>query len=397
MMKRRILFVIDSLHIGGAEKSLVTLLNLIDFSKYDVDLQLLDRSGGFIEYLSEQINILPELNLQTQLKASLLRSLLSPRIFLARCRYSVFLRTKHLSNIDKSVLYWKCFNTFIGKSDIYYDVAVAYAQGVPSLFVVDKVNAGKKICWINGMVTLKNKHLSYLSGYYRQIDRIVCVSDSVKNYVANNLFPKLKDKLRVIWDIIDPVLIRTMGKMPCDVAFDHAGIPVIMTVGRLTSVKGYDIAVEAAYILKEKNINFKWYVIGEGPEKQNILKLVGKRNLYNQFILLGEKINPYPYIAECDIYVQPSRREGFGLTIAEARILGKPIVCTRFEGHRRQIRDGVNGLTATLDPADIAIQIERLIKDTDLYAGIKNYLQSVEIGNKEELIRFYQLLEEDET
>ena len=113
----------------------------------------------------------------------------------------------------------------------------------------------------------------------------------------------------------------------------------ILTIGRLANQKGYDMALEACKILKEKGIEFKWYSLGIGPLKEEIEKYINENNLENNFKLLGVKSNPYPFIKDCDIYVQTSRFEGFGIAIAEARMLNKPVVTTRFDAVYNQMKD----------------------------------------------------------
>lgn len=113
----------------------------------------------------------------------------------------------------------------------------------------------------------------------------------------------------------------------------------IVTVGRLTEQKGYDIAVKAANILKKKKIDFAWYAIGGGRDEEKLKKLVEEYHLENQFVFLGRKDNPYPYMKHCDLYVQPSRHEGYVITLVEARALCLPIVSSDIPSAREQIQD----------------------------------------------------------
>lgn len=133
-----------------------------------------------------------------------------------------------------------------------------------------------------------------------------------------------------------------------------------IVVGRLTEQKGYDIAIKAASILKKRKINFVWYAIGGGRDEEKLKKLVATYNLEEQFVFLGRKDNPYPYMKNCDLYVQPSRHEGYGLTIVEARVLGLPIVVSNIRPLAEQIQDGVNGYVAELSAEAIADKIEYL-------------------------------------
>src|SRR5690606_798376 len=142
--------------------------------------------------------------------------------------------------------------------------------------------------------------------------------------------PKYAHKTMVVYDILAEEVIKKMATESLNFDIHFKGLK-ILTIGRLATQKGYEIAIEAAYCLKKSNINFKWYAIGEGPLKDELIREIKKKELEESFILLGTFINPYPYIRQCDIYCQPSRFEGYGLAIAEARILSKPIVATNFE------------------------------------------------------------------
>ena len=167
----------------------------------------------------------------------------------------------------------------------------------------------------------------------------------------------------------------------------------ILTIGRLANQKGYDIALEACKILKEKEIEFKWYSLGIGPLKEEIEKYINENNLENNFKLLGVKSNPYPFIKDCDIYVQTSRFEGFGIAIAEARMLNKPVVTTRFDAVYNQMKDRKNGLVVDMNSQGIVNGILELINNKKLTNEIISYLKTEKMGNTEELEKFYKLIE----
>ena len=148
---KRILFVIESLNLGGAEKSLVTLLNLLDYSKYQVDLLLFAQGGPFRELLPRKVNLLPvpEYFAYTSISwKNLGRKLKEPKKLFAQLRYSISIRTGKHTHIEKAVLFWKASRHCFGAMQKEYDVAIAYAQGIPTFFVAEKVRAKKKAAWI---------------------------------------------------------------------------------------------------------------------------------------------------------------------------------------------------------------------------------------------------------
>ena len=218
------------------------------------------------------------------------------------------------------------------------------------------------------------------------------VSTYVRN-VFSEVYPKFAYKMQVVMDIIDAKVVESMSQLPSDKAIVNT-YPIFMTVGRLEkSQKGYDLALEATKILRNRGVKFRWYAIGEGSYRSEMERYIAENDLQNCFILLGSTANPYSYMRQCDIYVQTSRHEGFGLTIAEARILNKPVVCTNFEGCTMQIVNGKNGLITSFNPEDIADAIERLLNDKTLYSNIQEYLRNEKKGNTEEIEKFYELIE----
>lgn len=391
--KKKILFVIDSLGIGGGEKSLVTLLNLIDYSKYEVDLQLFAYGGKLQQFLPKKVNLLPPLNITEFLSKPILKQLYSPKKFLARLKYSLHIRRKGLTHADKAVLYWKYIGPHINPVPKHYDIGIAYAQGIPTFFVVDRVSAYKKFGWINAKYAIKGKIRDFQHFYYKNLDSIVPVSNEVLKLFSEEIYPDLKNKMKIMWDIIDPAMIINMSKIQAEKELDHSQ-PILMTTGRLSNAKGYDIAMETSRILKNRGVKFKWYVVGDGYLRDEMEKYIHENDLKDYFILLGSTTNPYSYMLQSDVYVQPSRNEGFGLTIAEARILNRPIVCTNFEGCEMQMKDGKNGIIASFEPEDIANKILMLLNDKELYSKIQEFQRSEKIGNTEEINNFYKLISE---
>lgn len=392
MTKKRLLFVIDSLGVGGAEKSLVTLLNLLDYSRYEVDLQLFAYGGIFEQFLSQEVNLLSQLDYVKFLNLPLWRQILSLKRFFARLMYSLRIRKKGILHADKACIYWQTIGSYIEEAAKVYDVAIAYAQGIPTFYTIDKIKAKKKLVWVNVDYKLHGATRAYQRSYYEKADVIVPVSDSAYNVFSTLVYPEFREKMKIMWDINDGQMIQRMSELPSDKPIKK-DVPVIMTAGRLNKPqKGYDLALEAAKILRNRGVQFRWYAIGDGPYRGEMERFIAENQLQEHFILLGFTANPYSYMRQCDIYVQTSRHEGFGLTIAEARILNRPVVCTNFEACTMQMVDGKNGLITSFEPNDIADAIELLMNDKELYQNIQNYLMQEKKGNVEEIENFYKLI-----
>lgn len=195
-----------------------------------------------------------------------------------------------------------------------------------------------------------------------------------------------------VYDINSEKIIKSMAEEPADLPPLHG--TVLTTVGRLVKQKGYDIAIEAAHILKERGADFTWMVCGEGPERKMLEEKIGQYGLQKDFIPLGVQANPYPYMKAGDIYVQTSRFEGYCLTLTEARILNRPCVATNFDVVYDQMVQGENGLVVEMTPEAVAEGILRLMRDPALYAHIRQYQQSEGKGNEGEIQRVFRILEE---
>ena len=300
-MKKKVLFVIESLVCAGAEKSLVTLLNMLDYSKYEVDLQLFSYGGEFEELLPKEVNLLPKLPYfflaEEPVKSIFLRrkNRDEKKMLYSRIKYSLALRRRKYSNPEKAVLFWKNTRRCFPKSQKNYDVAIAYAQCVPTFYVVDCVNAEKKYAWVNVVYKPEKIFREFNIDYYNAVNKIVCVSDDTDKIFRNH-FPELADKTCIIYDINDANFIEKMADLKSEASneMNFNGLK-ILTVGRLAPQKGYDIAIEAGKILRSRNIDYKWYILGRGPLEKQLKSQVNEDNLTDNFVFLGTRSNPYPY------------------------------------------------------------------------------------------------------
>ena len=374
-MKKKLLFVIDSLICGGAEKSLVSLLPLLNQEKYEIHLWMLHRGMVFESLLSENILVEDEPSYRTW-----------EYLFfrLSHIVYSLLFRINQLLGIKEHTAetLWKCVGKAYKVPKETFDVAIAYQQGVPTYIVSTKINAQKKIAWINADIFAAGYDISYNVTFYDQYDALVPVSKNLET-VLREKYPQYSEKYHCVYDILNPDLIRRQSQMPVDdFIFSHQ-YPLIVTTGRLAIAKNHRLAVEAAKKLQERGIDFVWLFVGDGEERSNIESLIKIYCLQKHVILIGERTNPYPYMAQCDVYVQTSSFEGYGLTIAEAKILGKPVISTNFDVVHDQIKHGHDGLIAEMTPESVADNIIMMLTDTSLRDRI---VKNVE---KEENLTYY--------
>ena len=391
-MKKTILFVINSMGCGGAEKSLLSLLSLIDYQKYDITLLMFRRGGMFEPLLPEEVHIHDALDYMSFCAQPTGKQLLSfdLRRLTARLRTSLFLRQNARKGrpLHDAQAYWKYASMAFDPLMECYDIAIAWGQGTPTHFVAEKVTAQRKFAWVNADYENVGHNKAFDRLYYASYEKIVCVSDRLC-LMLKRAFPEFAGKMKTILDINNPEMIMDMSRQPCTLP-DRNGLTLV-TVGRLVPQKGYDIAAKAASLLKSRGMQFHWYVVGDG-NRQPIELDIERYGISDCFTLLGAKENPYPYMKAADIYVQTSKFEGYCLTLAEARMLNVPCVTTNFDVVYAQMSDGENGLVVDMTPEAVADGIIRLATDTELYQHIKHYQEHEKKGNVEEIEKFYELV-----
>lgn len=361
-MKKRVLFIIDSLTCGGAEKSLVSLLPLLNQEKYKLYLWTRSPGGAFASLVPKHVHIVnqPEYPIFDHLKFKL-GGILHSIMF----RWNKFIG----KNEHTAETLWKCQGWAIKIPKGNWDTVVSYQQGMPTYLVANKFNGCKKIAWVNADIFKAGYNTKFNNQFYQKLDFICPVSDKLHKMMDMRM-PEFSEKYITVWDIINPDLTRKLAKEPCINLRKDKDEYIFITTGRLVPPKGYDIAIEAAKILKENGVKFKWYFIGDGPERQKIEHGIKTNELLNHIVILGLQTNPYKYMEQADVYVQTSKFEGFGMTIAEAKILGKPIVSTNFDVVYNQITHEKNGLIAEMNGKSIADSIYRMITDNELRNSI---------------------------
>ena len=393
MEKKKILFIVNSLGLGGAEKSLVSLLPLFDYSKYDVDLLLFREGGIFRNFLDENVNVLPLPKYIQFSNQPLLKQIISFDIKYIKTRLSLAKALRDNAKLsDKkhdAEVYWQCCKDAFENLPGEYDLAIGWGQGVPVKYVANKVTAKKKAVWINAdYEAVGHKREDDLENFSK-VDYIVSVSDKQTENMKS-VFPEYSNKCVTVYDVNNADLIQQMADKE-DVLSDFDGIKIV-TVGRYNQVKGYDIAIDACKILVDKGYNIRWCAVGEGPFRNDMEKQIDKLKLNDNFILLGAKANPYPYMKAADVYVQTSRFEGFCLSLAEARILNKPCITTEFECVYNQMIQEKNGLVVDMNAQAVAAGVERMLNDDKFRNSVVEYLKTEKKGNIEEIEKVYNLI-----
>ena len=395
-MKKNILFVIPSLNAGGGEKSLINLLKQIDYDLYNVDLFLFNKTGVFINSLPKQVKILdlPDTyKMFTQDLGVSIKTFISKLKFnLAYCRIMFTIKNRLIKHTSKAEQYtWKYISKSIDILEKEYDVSIGYLEKSSVYFVVDKVKSEKKIGWIHTNYENSGMDENFDRPYFKKLNNLVTVSNECANSLEAK-FPYIKQKISIIYNIVSPKLIAELSNMEINTDFiiedDYINI---VTVARLSYEKGIDLAINACKLLIDRGYKVRWYVLGDGPEKSKLEELIISGNLEGNFKLLGIKENPYPYIKQSDIYVQPSRYEGKSIAIDEAKILHKPIVVTNYETAKDQINNNENGIIVDMTNEGLYKGLVDMICDINLQNKLKHNLSNENLGTESEIYKLYDL------
>lgn len=380
----KILFVIDSFHMGGAEKSLVTLLGLLPYKDMDIEV-MRTADGGELQPLVPRDVRLTRLSLRPAGPIGYIKYMAS-RV-LMRCARSISGRDTHPND-----LFWRFMRHSIPQLKGEYDTAIAYQQGLPTAYVATRVKARRKIAWVNADVKGAGYDARFNMPFYRAMDSIVTVSDTLRTLFSDR-YPSLASRVITIRDIIDPDAIKRLadGPSPYDDSSSSSGRPLrLLTVARMEHIKGTDLAIGAARLLRDAGLHFHWHFIGDGSERTHIVSLIDRYDLHDNITLHGTVTNPYPWISGCDIYIQPSRHEGYGMAIVEAMTLHRPVITTDFPVAHDHI-DGTNGLIAPMSPQGIADAVTRLA-DPSRRQEISRRLADVQTDCRSSLSKVYKLL-----
>ncbi|MBW8348400.1 glycosyltransferase [Bacillus sp. IITD106] len=398
MMKKKILISSFDLAVGGVERSLIGLLQTIDYSKYDVDLMLYKHEGEFLSFLPAGPKLLAEVPQYSTFRKSIKQTIEEGHYKIGFSRLLARTLSSLQGKIQKidepgylNIQYgWGISHPFLPKLHKEYDAAISFLW--PHYFIGRKVNAKKKIGWIH--TDYSNIHINKKleNQMWDKVDQIVAVSDDCSKTFLS-FFPKLIEKTSVIENILSPELIheQAMDEEAIEIKRTE-GRTILMTVGRLSHAKGIDQAIKACKELLEEGYDIAWYVVGYGPLENDLQALINNLGLNDRFFLLGKKVNPYPYIKACDIYVQPSRYEGKAVTVREAQVLKKPVVITNFPTARSQAQDEYDAIITSVNVEGIVKGVQRLINDDVLRKRIISNVSKNNYGNEKEVEKLYRLI-----
>lgn len=388
-MKKKILFVHNALWIGGIETALVAMLNRMDYSKYDVTCLITSNNCQLSDQITKKCKLIVcdrhnTVSFSQKYKYAKLFDIVDSGICSSKIktlRNKLF--TFFFRNFEER-LYSSYIRNNIKETD--FDVAIIFSCKVSGI-VRRTIKAKKYLCFYH-YSDMRRVYHDYLG--YDICEKIFAVTDNLA-LSLKEFIPKYKEKIYALHNLVNTKNVSEMALSgnADELSKDNFNI---VSCGRLHRDKGFDLAVEACKRLVDDGYtNLHWYVVGEGPESNNLRDLIEEYNASEHFHLLGVKSNPYPYMKVADIFVQSSRIEAFGLTITEALSLGVPVVSTATDGGKEIITDNVNGLLCDVSADSIYRAVKTLIENPELRKKLADGASEIdfEAQNDEIMKRLY--------
>lgn len=383
-MKKKIAIVFNRMIVGGAEKALVNFLQGFDTERYDVTLFTLNDQSMYLEQLPKNVDI-QFTEYKGSLKDDLKHFALGRIINGICCRLMVRLSHDQFRKFSYTV---RTYPELPGQ----YDCAVSYKLNYEDpATVIWRIKARKKCAWMHSSLeTGCEGKDSYISDLLPCLDKVFCVSKNCKAQL-DGMWPQYSGKTEVLHNLFPVKQIESLAEEKME---ETLCATALVTVGRLSPEKGQQLIPSALRLLLDAGYDLYWYLVGNGPLREEIERESERYGVRDRVILLGTKQNPYPYIKNCDIYVQPSFSEGYCTTTMEAKILHKPIVTTDAPGMREQFVSGENGLIVdAMTPEALAKGIKTLLDNPALMEKFRSALKLESHDHTKELQKLYDFIE----
>lgn len=363
------------MNVGGVEKAFLSMLPYIPEDKYEIHLGLLSCKGGFLDDIPKYVKV-HHISSYDVYKDIIHNPPLEviKRMF-SRGKYVQgilhFFIYIHFKLTGNRILLYKYILKNEPMFPIQFDLAVAYAGPSQSIdyFVCKKIVAKKKCGWIHFDITKFGIDKGMTRNLYKLYDKIFLVSQTAKEKF-DKLFPQFIHQTEVFYNIVSPKHVSDLAIKAPTFKDNYSG-KRILTVGRISKEKGHDMAIMALNILKQQGKDIIWYFVGDGNFRPHCESLAKELNIQESVVFLGTEKNPYGYMRDCDIYVQPSRHEGYCITLAEARVFPNPIVATDFVGAKEQLTTRRNGIVTGFSEMELAEGIARAL-EADKEMSIQN-------------------------
>ena len=266
--KKHILINTHYMPIGGAERALLGLLSVFDYERFDVDLMINRHEGELLDKIPERVNVLPENEVYRLVLGPLSESLKSRNFKIAWVKlysrlchsfYRLFCPQKEKKDDFTAfdILWRNAVKMLPDLKDLpHYDAAISFIM--PHYVVAEKVRADVKIAWIHTDYKAVDVNAKAELPIWNAYDKIIAISDKTKESFIS-VFPSLKEKIVTIHNIISEKAIKAEAGNEKPEEYSDSGIN-ILSVGRICYAKNFEAIPEIAFILKQKGLNFKWFI-----------------------------------------------------------------------------------------------------------------------------------------
>lgn len=335
---KKILFLIHDLEYGGAEKVLVNLVNNMDKTKFDITVMTLFDVGVNKQFLSSDITYKSCFTKMVRGNSHMMK-LLSP------------------SQLHKLMIKEK------------YDIEISYLEGPCARIISGCPDKDTKlVSWIHIEQKTKERASKSFRSYrealecYNKYNQIICVSETVKEDFQS-IFP-ISVPIDVRYNTNESEkIVQRSKELINGTAFQPDEIKIV-GVGKLLKNKGFDRILRIVKKLLSENFPIHLYILGEGPEKGSLEKYTADNKMEKHVTLLGYQLNPYKYIAQCDLFVCASYAEGFSTAATEALILGTPVCTVEVSGMKEMLGENNEyGIVTANDSEALYHSIRKMISD----------------------------------
>lgn len=391
--KKKIAFIMAQMNQGGPARGLLNISEIIDYEKFELTLILLKRGGELFQEIPD--NVIIKIAEPPDLFEDYSNGLHLNKLIWIIINYSirVFAKILKLLFIFSDNNIWLLKKPFIKKITENYDLAMSLVEGQANYFLADFINASLKVGRIPTDYRTAKLDANFDRIYFKKYDFIA--TNSIYNLnVLREIFPEFSSKFLYIDTIINPSSLYKKAEEGVGFDDDFDGKRIV-TLSRFEDSKGIDLAIKACRILiKFGNQNIRWYIFGRG-DKTKYFKLIKDFELEKTMFLMEPVSNPYPYVKQAYIYVQPSTYEGSSNAVKEAKTLNKPVVLTNFNTAKEHVTHMVDGIIAE-DISDISLakSIQMLLSSPELICEIENNLRNSMKSNIDELNKILNLLNE---
>lgn len=385
------------MEIGGAERALLGLLDSFDYDRFDVDLLLCAHTGDFLPLVNSRVNLL-----QYDKRFDFFTCPISKLIKNGQWRKAIYRILAKQKEKIRSQQMGKPHSVWHAQQIIHqyispclpdinkqYDLAINFL-GIPSILTCH-VKSAVKMAWIHTDYSKVVADPDIDRFYWDKVDWIVNVSDECK-HVFDSYYPEYEHKSIVIENILNTELTKKLALENVNLPFKEDCLN-LLSIGRFGEAKNFETIPYYCHQMVSNGLrNFKWYIIGYGGGEQLIRDNISKYDVADHVEILGKRVNPYPYIAKCDVYLQPSRFEGKAVTVREAQMRGKPVVVTNYDTATSQINNGIDGIILPMDKDEFSSGLIDILAEQSSLSKVSTYCQSHTFGNESEIEKIYSLI-----